>query len=342
MQWGKIGVVTFFILSGYLIVSILLKTRNDIENGASLISAWGDFYKRRALRIFPIYYGLIFVLYIAGTRSTIDTFWWHITFTSNIGSSLFGIDYKYLAHLWSICIEEQFYLVVPIVILCNPINKSFKALCYAFLICMAIKLTLATTRPSDIFISRMAITNVEGISYGALIAYSFYHAPAYKILSFTLRWITPFAVAGMLAFSAYRFNVRTAAYNTFLYSGASDIFIAVSFGAIACAVISNKYPLFFNKFIGGPILVFMGTISYGTYLYHYALFPYYGSMLDYLSIDASGMTATAFKFLVAYAIASLSWFLFEKPILGLKKFIPSRRAEISQANKVLTEHGETK
>ena len=111
---GFVGVDMFFVLSGFLITGILLDARVTTARG------FGVFYARRALRIFPLYYAslaLVFLLRPAGP----DSPWWDRTFASNLGAtwkgrwlvSPEGFD---LGHFWSLAVEEQFYLVWPFLV----------------------------------------------------------------------------------------------------------------------------------------------------------------------------------------------------------------------------------
>src|ERR1700754_2151344 len=118
---GPIGVNIFFVLSGFLITWILLENRKkteELENTRGTVLK--NFYIRRILRIFPIYYLVVFVLYIfsesSGTeiRSALP---YYLTYTSNF--HFFYID-KWdgiLSHLWSLAVEEQFYLLWPSIML---------------------------------------------------------------------------------------------------------------------------------------------------------------------------------------------------------------------------------
>lgn len=80
---GILGVTLFFVLSGFLITGILLRSKKQVENGASRREAFKVFYIRRALRIFPVYYLLLIVLLIFNLSDIRDNFWWHFFYGSN-------------------------------------------------------------------------------------------------------------------------------------------------------------------------------------------------------------------------------------------------------------------
>ena len=125
-QAGWLGVDMFFVLSGFLITGILLDTRLNKNY-------WSSFYKRRVLRILPLYYFVVTVtwltvIFIEKTPERLhgyDSFAWFFTFTPNIAISLKTMalgqnawhshsNVFNLNHLWSLAVEEQFYLVWPL------------------------------------------------------------------------------------------------------------------------------------------------------------------------------------------------------------------------------------
>lgn len=318
LQWGKIGVVTFFILSGYLIVSILLNSRQKIEEGHSLKDIWTTFYIRRALRILPLYFGVVIAFCLLRHQNTIDTFWWHATFTSNIGSAIFKINFDNFSHFWSICIEEQFYLVIPAIVLCMERKKSFQALTWIFFLCMAFKIGYSISPLDKTPLARLPISNVEGIAFGALTAYSFHLRNAKIALDFIAKRITPIAILVFLAMSVYRFMVGVPAYTTFLNISIMDLVIALTFGPLVAKIAYHKESKAVTTILSSKPLVYLGTISFGTYVYHYAILIYIPAFLSFLSIQEFTITAFFAQSALALAIASLSWHFLEKQVLKLK------------------------
>ena len=111
-NWGAMGVQVFFALSGFLITRILAQSESG-QPGADL----RRFYIRRTLRIFPLYYTLLVLIGLI--RGWNDPFW-HLTYTYNIKVYLVhGFD-PVLAHFWTLCVEEQFYLIYPLIFWLTP------------------------------------------------------------------------------------------------------------------------------------------------------------------------------------------------------------------------------
>ena len=111
-NWGAMGVQVFFALSGFLITRIL-----DRGETGRLGPDLRRFYLRRTLRIFPLYYALLVVVGLA--RGWVDPVW-HLTYTYNIKVYIsHGFDHV-LAHFWTLCVEEQFYLLYPLIFWLTP------------------------------------------------------------------------------------------------------------------------------------------------------------------------------------------------------------------------------
>ena len=112
LHWGSFGVQLFFVLSGYLITGILIKVRDQAEKGL-VLGAIKAFYVRRSLRIFPVYYAVVIAITILGVYSARETFWYNVTYTTNIYLFINNTWTQNTAHFWSLAVEEQFYVVWP-------------------------------------------------------------------------------------------------------------------------------------------------------------------------------------------------------------------------------------
>jgi peptidoglycan/LPS O-acetylase OafA/YrhL len=113
--WGWAGVQFFFALSGFLITRILIRG----ESG-DIPSDLKRYYIRRTLRIFPLYYGLI--LFMALT-SRVDDLGWLLTYTYNIRAYFTRSLSHVVGHFWTLCVEEQFYLLYPLILLFTPARR---------------------------------------------------------------------------------------------------------------------------------------------------------------------------------------------------------------------------
>jgi peptidoglycan/LPS O-acetylase OafA/YrhL len=111
------GVQLFFVLSGFLITRILLRGGEEIDNGRSAAQVFAEFYVRRTLRIMPAYYALLFVGALLDLSYFRMYMPWHAFYGSNVLMWSIGSLLGPVSHFWSLAVEEQFYLVWPLLIL---------------------------------------------------------------------------------------------------------------------------------------------------------------------------------------------------------------------------------
>ena len=165
MPWGWAGVDVFFVLSGFLITGILFDTRNRQYRVR-------NFYIRRTLRIFPLYYGLMILLVIAYPIFHWQWNWGFLLWPAYLGNFCKGIapylyrsplemlaDFHlvsanhhqstlYLGHLWSLCVEEQFYLIWPWVVFWVRDRKKLMYICLGCVVfCLAMRIIGNHTLP---------------------------------------------------------------------------------------------------------------------------------------------------------------------------------------------------
>lgn len=103
-QNGSLGVTLFFGLSGFLITGILLRNKKQVEGGNSTSRACKIFYARRALRIFPVYFLLLFILLAFNIASIRESFSWHFFYGSDFFFWLKGTFEDLLSHLWFLAV----------------------------------------------------------------------------------------------------------------------------------------------------------------------------------------------------------------------------------------------
>jgi len=126
LSWGLLGVRLFFVLSGFLITGLLLSGRDAVEvRSVSRLHVLKQFYVRRALRIFPLYYLVIVLAMAFGDADARAQLPWLATYTYNFWISALGWFPAHFSHFWSLCVEEQFYLVWPLVVLFAPRSRLF-------------------------------------------------------------------------------------------------------------------------------------------------------------------------------------------------------------------------
>ena len=296
---GGIGVRLFFVLSGFLITGILLAARER-----PLADALRVFYARRFLRIFPLFYFALFVSFVLDFGAVRDTIWWHVTYLSNF---LLYSRHEFLGavtHFWSLAVEEQFYLVWPLIVLLTPMRALPLAIA-AMVLLAPVTMLIA----DDPMASVLPISNLDALGFGALLAVPqsrrfvasaglWIGVPLFTV-TVIMRWL---GIGGFVRDVVLGFMLPLA--SAWLISGA-----AKGFAGLGRAVFEWR-----------P-LTYLGRISYGVYVYH-ALMPYF---LKRLFPIWTYTTAAQFVILVAatIALAALSYRFLEQPFLALKDRLPA-------------------
>lgn len=310
---GPFGVNIFFVLSGYLISRILfegvLKIKAKTATSYQLIKS---FVIRRSLRIFPIYYIVLFLMYFTDGiigNSFRDNFAWYFFYASNYLIYNEGRWFGCLAHLWSLAVEEQFYLVWPFLVLVFFRNRILGLLLTAILVG-----TLAPLFMDGItYVLTVSCINAFGI--GALLAYVEVIKPQWK--SVFIKIVSVLAVVSVIFifvhYFIYEFSIF---FDRFLVS------------CIAVAIIAycryHQDSFLVTKILENKMLSFIGLISYGVYLYHNIVPRYWIVVLNRLDVKTPSTLGnfsyleffiqTAFVIFISY----LSWVIIEKPILKWK------------------------
>ncbi|MBL7979838.1 MAG: acyltransferase [Bacteroidetes Order II. Incertae sedis bacterium] len=326
---GYIGVDMFFMLSGFLITGILL----DTKGSQNYFSA---FYARRTLRIFPLYYFVLAVAYgtapfltpqnnldFSGPNSPL----WYWLYVSNFGTIVKG-DWLLspywlnLGHLWSLSIEEQFYLLWPLVVFVFP-QKHLKTACLA-LAAMAVALRLyflKTEGDYSLMAYLFTFARLNTLAIGSWIAIALREPTVWEEVR-KYRWVV-FWVGGTLYIA-----VRTYWINGRHYE---DVFAMIFFCSLLVLAIQEKGAQPWKTFLRSRPLVFFGKYSYALYIYHHLLKPifwlklYNGFLVPLLGSGWAGVLAyVVIVTLVTIALALLSWHLLEWPLQRLKKHFPYR------------------
>lgn len=323
--FGWLGVDLFFVLSGFLITDILLKTvgkKGYLKN----------FYIRRVLRIFPLYYlSLIFFLIVLPQTTIqldvqyyVDHQVWLWTYLQNwIYTFQSPGQTNALNHLWSLAVEEQFYLLWPLAVLI--IRKPGYLLLFISLVLVAVlglRLLVWMNQISDLaYFNLYTFTRIDGLCIGCMIAL------LQRVKSNFLeknKAIIVLCFAG-LNFGFFFVNRRYQFSFPYLAFAGYTTF-AMMFGLLVNEAVTRQSKLI-NLLFNNPLLKFFGKISYGFYVFHWPvylfLFPY---LLPWISKLTNG---TLVQFLVsvvatiaAIVISWLSYQYFEKYFLKLKdKFV---------------------
>ncbi len=336
--WG--GVDLFFVLSGFLITGILLQAR-----GAS--GYFRTFYTRRALRIFPLFYLVCaagMFLYPAFTGTPTVPFRVQLWYWLNLSNVLTAIQPNAIAWadpFWSLAIEEQFYLLWPLLVQRWSDGKlalvSALALPGEYLLRMVPyvqrhDLPMANALPPQ-FSYRMTPLHTDGIFAGALLAIALQRRWLQPRHRRHLGWISAAGVA--------LFWVATVGAHAGIVPLAQLRFTGLAlFGAglIGMLALSNGTGRLSRVFACGPLQM-LGKRSFCIYLIHIPVWIGVGAVLHRLHIPAQPGSAGALRavlltFVLTLVLAAVSWKFFEEPILSFKRrfrYVAVTRMSLAQA-----------
>ena len=264
---GNFGVDLFFVLSGYLITRILLKAREE-QSEEYRFRTIRAFYIRRALRIFPIYYLLIFVVCLLGAQNVISNLDYYLTYTSNF--LVFKTNsWDSITHTWSLAVEEQFYLIWPWFIIFLPRKHLLTFILTALIFGILSTLTFDYFLGDFFYI--LLPPCITAFSIGALLAYSEFYPASRKVIVPAFKLLFPIIV---LFFFINQFG-----YKLSLIRAVNSI-IAIN---LIMYVVNENYNKFTKMIFTNKLLINTGKISYGIYLYHFIVPSYWNQFVDYLN-----------------------------------------------------------
>lgn len=349
-KYGWTGVDLFFVLSGFLITGILLEAK-----GAP--NYFKNFYTRRALRIFPLYYGfvafLIFVYPLASAQFRaerhilVENRWWVLGYAVNWIVAWTG-DFSRTplgtGGFWSLAIEEQYYLVWPAVVVLLSRRALFRVCIGIALFSLLVRFAMAFAGFAWAAVNFVTFARFDGLALGGALA----------LVARTASGLTPlrrfaWAAAGLaLAGLAFihvvfiRSHHTSAPKVTAMQLALLPILWASTLVLTQTAATSSLI----GAITRAPLLRTFGKYSYSLYLFHghlvllpdgmgYEITPHlvpkvFGSVLP------AQLAYLAITFTICLGLSWLSWNLWENQFLKLKRFFPS-----GSAKRALTQHPES-
>jgi len=309
---STLGVRLFFVLSGFLLTSILLRERAAAKKSSlPRRKVIADFYARRILRIWPAYYAALIAAVILGADQLAETFGWHALFASNI---LFFVEQRWYppvtAPLWTLSIEEQFYLFLPLVILFVPAAKLrwLIAACIISAIAYRVAVPLIVAGSLDFYFV-LPFAQLDALGAGALLA-------VIQSSKVDIDWRRLLCWSLPPAAVVFLFADRVPVVLSFAIAHALYLLPMIAIVAGANAGIGGLA----GRVLSAAAIVAIGRISYGIYLYH----NFVAAGADQLSASLDlarpeGPLRFLLYFTLTTAMAAVSWLLLERPALSLRR-----------------------
>jgi peptidoglycan/LPS O-acetylase OafA/YrhL len=318
---GKFGVELFFVLSAFLMTTVLIETRNAA-------TYFSSFYARRFLRIFPLYYVVLAVLlwlHPWGDSSAVHSGWYWSYLSNFLLAGGWDRAPVELHHFWSLAIEEQFYLAWPLVIFF--LRRNHLATLTGIMVCGSLLARIAFYRQGEpqaaMFVT---FARLDPIAVGAYVAlraqapvgfhrFARCAAPA-AIVLFTL-------IVGMILWRGV--DLPDAVTGTVGYS-----LYALFFGSLLVLSLTAGASSSWQKLLTRPIFLSMGKYSYALYVLHQPILLFIGARAGLgrwgepreRTAPLAFISVPALAFVTTYLLARISWIGLEAPFLRLKRFFP--------------------
>ncbi len=311
IDWGPIGVRTFFLLSGYLITLSLWKMMARAEGNGGYWRGIGAYHIRRFLRLAPALYLMIAIGCVMG----LDYFWdglgWHLAFLTNFYTLIHNEWPGAVSHLWSLSLQEQFYVVWPLVILLVPRRYLPWALLGIMASAFAFRFWAFSVDASPFVRWLMLPAVMDSFALGALIAC---WKTSDRPIPLATGW-TGLAV-GLAAIGCYVI-ARFMRYATEItpWFGMMDTFENVFLGWILLRTIQGWGGVV-GRIFENRVLVYLGKISYGLFVFHSLVHVVLTPWLDRigLTLPGHGWERSAILIPVCIGIAAISWRWIEQPL----------------------------
>ena len=320
---GFLGVEIFFVISGYLITALLLEEFN-LNRGINLRQFW----VRRARRLLPALF-----LYIGGSVAFAYSMAEDVVPTKGEVLSTLGYIYNWFGifqeisytdvferknffhHLWSLAVEEQFYLLWPVLLLClqKHINRKVTISLLILGITSSAFLMWTMYQPFEdpLRVYYGTDTRASGLLIGALLAYIWRPWSVEKSKLFPkgkdASFLVGIAAIGILVWANMHYTLLMPDADQ-LFRGGFLITSTVTAIVIACVVIPNSY---LNSILGLAPFVWIGKRSYGLYLWHWPVFQLTRERVD---VDINGWELFAVRMFVTLVLVEISYQCVERPI----------------------------
>lgn len=302
--YGWMGVDLFFVLSGFLITGILLEAKQSE-------SYFKNFYARRCLRIWPLYYSLLIFMFLivphlhpSDTRNIFERSspWWaYPLFLQNFLVAVPAEAAGALGVTWSLAIEEQFYLIWPLVVRYFSAAQIKRIAVIVILASPVLRFFLVG---HHVNIYSSFFCRLDGLMAGALLAVVLRLETFVPPKFVRVAWVS-FLIAACLAILAEDQQARWIAFSMTSLASVSLVYLSLFSPA-----------KWVQSFFRNQFLTYTGTISYGLYLLHKIPLD----VTKEMHADRHPLLSIFVILVASYVLAAISYVFLEKPFLKLKRF----------------------
>ncbi len=326
---GWCGVDLFFVLSGFLITGILFDARTAPHY-------FRNFYMRRVLRILPLYYGILALLFIVGPRLAPGAYtalgpqihsqawiWLHGTnlLVARDGWRAVDSDWFHVGHFWSLAVEEHFYLLWPAVVARFDRPRLLRICEWLVVLPLALRMSL------DAPMARYVLTpcRVDTLAVGCWIALAARAPGGLVTLVPVARRVAAMTGAALALYYLARPHFDWQRDGRITVTGLT--LLALFFGASLVLAIAASPAGLAGRLLRGRLLGLLGRYSYAAYVFHLLLLPVTLVLFpesDLATLTGSALAGTVLaatlSIALCFIVAAASWHLYERHFLALKRY----------------------
>jgi peptidoglycan/LPS O-acetylase OafA/YrhL len=320
-ETGTLAVWAFFALSGFLIVPILFNARMRVEAGTSdALRELLLFTRDRALRIFPVYYVALLVALVLGLKfGSADNveklhgaIGWLFTYTTNISIGFVRESWLGpLSHLWTLAVEQQFYVLFPLLFIFIPSKHWLMALAAAIVVLMVTSLLLFSD--SELKFRVNSLSGFYAICIGGL----------FGLLVRERRMFARVPFPGLILSGLGLLVVLQHLYFTEIGRTDISLLIAPVLSALLITLVTVNQSNAAIRFLEMPLIRGVGVVSYGFYLFHGFLLGPSGRLISLITKLNEGFFYQLLQVLLAFVVTTvvscISFLYFEQRFMDLKK-----------------------
>jgi peptidoglycan/LPS O-acetylase OafA/YrhL len=335
---GRCGVDLFFVLSGFLITGLLFDAKGST-------GFYRTFYCRRLLRIFPLYYLALAIFVLLFPRlpghqferyaPAVDHQAWLWLHATNIGQVVMGFgSFGDARHLWSLAVEEHFYLVWPTVVLLSG-RKMLMRICGGIVIgSLALRIILMCGGNNVLACYVLTPCRLDQLAMGAFIALAARGPAGFAPLLGLARWLTPLSFISLLGILILRGRQHDIEHDVFMPTIGYSV-VGIFFAGCLVLAISAPARSLVPRLTHLSTLRMFGRYSYALYIFHFAVFSLVLTLLPHghsssLRFGLTCLPLLTLCTLLSLGLAWLSWNLWEKHFLRLKRYVPYQPARSSR------------